>query len=419
MSIQNKLRCVCLILLLMNLKVNAQSNTVYSRYGLGSIHRTDFLPVESMGGISGAYNSLVQLNPNNPASYASLTRTSFEVSAYGEKQKIESSLKVLNQGSGNLSYLALGFPIMNNEKKRMKIGVSVGVLPFAKQNYSVLAEQSVDSFKRIYHSFTGNGAINQFYVGSGVKYKKLSVGFNATYVFGNSTITRETIYPDLLGSINQNYIETSTYKGFKIDFGVQYEYTYKEKLRFRAGTNVGFNTNLSKNVNANLFRILPSSGSIIDTPIVVSDKNYKVKQPLFINSGFIVSRDGKWLVGINLKTQSFEANNPYFKSSYTLSVGGEYIPNLEKSFRYFQTIRYRAGAFYGTEPLYIRDTRLKNIGANFGLGLPIKRDASILSVGFMVGQRGTTANNLLRETYYRASIGITFNDLWFIRPKYD
>ena len=36
-----------------------------------------------------------------------------------------------------------------------------------------------------------------------------------------------------------------------------------------------------------------------------------------------------------------------------------------------------------------------------------------------VGKRGTEANSLLKETFVRFGLGLTLNDRWFIKTKYD
>jgi hypothetical protein len=40
-------------------------------------------------------------------------------------------------------------------------------------------------------------------------------------------------------------------------------------------------------------------------------------------------------------------------------------------------------------------------------------------MAFSVGKRGNQAENILEESYYKVYFGITLNDQWFIKPKYD
>jgi hypothetical protein len=57
-----------------------------------------------------------------------------------------------------------------------------------------------------------------------------------------------------------------------------------------------------------------------------------------------------------------------------------------------------------------------------GIGYPIRR--TNLSIGQInasleLGRRGVAENGLVRESFTRFSVGLTFNDKWFIKRRYD
>jgi hypothetical protein len=55
-----------------------------------------------------------------------------------------------------------------------------------------------------------------------------------------------------------------------------------------------------------------------------------------------------------------------------------------------------------------------------GVGLPLKRSyQSKVNCSLQVGKRGTLKDNLVREQYIRLSIGLTFNEVWFQKKKFD
>ena len=58
-----------------------------------------------------------------------------------------------------------------------------------------------------------------------------------------------------------------------------------------------------------------------------------------------------------------------------------------------------------------------------GLGLPVglgrASDRAVVNITAQFGKLGTTSKKLLQEQYARIIIGFTFNNRWFIRPKYD
>lgn len=42
-----------------------------------------------------------------------------------------------------------------------------------------------------------------------------------------------------------------------------------------------------------------------------------------------------------------------------------------------------------------------------------------VNLGVELGQRGSLNNGLVRERYTRVVLGLTLNDRWFVKRKYD
>jgi hypothetical protein len=69
----------------------------------------------------------------------------------------------------------------------------------------------------------------------------------------------------------------------------------------------------------------------------------------------------------------------------------------------------------------INSSDINEFGISFGLGLPIGRRSgfSNANLGFEYGQRGTQDAGLIRETFFNFSLGLSLNDTWFIKRKYN
>jgi hypothetical protein len=102
-------------------------------------------------------------------------------------------------------------------------------------------------------------------------------------------------------------------------------------------------------------------------------------------------------------------------------MGGQYTP-VEGG------VNYRAGIKYAQTYLDLKNTKINDMGVSLGIGVPLRLsqiDRRILENHPMVhfsleaGQRGTKENSLIREQYLRFYIGLTLNELWFIKRKYD
>jgi long-subunit fatty acid transport protein len=154
----------------------------------------------------------------------------------------------------------------------------------------------------------------------------------------------------------------------------------------------------------------------------------KLKLPMSYSIGVVLARTNKWDIGVDYtatqwsgfkSTADTSMNYGIATGSYKISVGGEYIPDINNLRSYGSRVTYRAGLYYGTDYMSFQNTKLPVYGITAGASLPFRRSTSHLHTSIDVGRLGTTANNLIQETYVRFSLGISFNDLWFIKRKYD
>lgn len=99
-------------------------------------------------------------------------------------------------------------------------------------------------------------------------------------------------------------------------------------------------------------------------------------------------------------------------------MGGEIIPDPFDTENYLKRMTYRAGVSMEENPFLANGNLVKDIGINFGFTLPAGRYNSV-DVAFKYGKRGDKAENILEENYFKIYFGITFNDQWFIKRRFD
>jgi hypothetical protein len=84
---------------------------------------------------------------------------------------------------------------------------------------------------------------------------------------------------------------------------------------------------------------------------------------------------------------------------------------------------YRLGFYTGTSELFIGGKQLKETGATAGFGVPLRtKDGgqfSMFNFAFEFETRGSSANKLLRENYYKFNLSFVFNDRWFLKRRFD
>jgi hypothetical protein len=81
-------------------------------------------------------------------------------------------------------------------------------------------------------------------------------------------------------------------------------------------------------------------------------------------------------------------------------------------------VTYRTGISYDTYPYLVNGKELTDFGANFGMSLPVAR-LSTIDLGLKVGKRGNLNDNGIAENYFKFYFGMTFNDQWFSKRKFD
>jgi len=105
--------------------------------------------------------------------------------------------------------------------------------------------------------------------------------------------------------------------------------------------------------------------------------------------------------------------------SWKIAVGAEYTPLNTVSAKYLQRVTYRLGFAYGTEPFYVGGAQPSTFMGTAGLSLPFRRSTDRIHLAVEVGRRTSAASFSLRENFTRLLVGISLNDRWFVKRRYD
>ena len=122
--------------------------------------------------------------------------------------------------------------------------------------------------------------------------------------------------------------------------------------------------------------------------------------------------------GGGLNNKLFELDNVEFKKGSKFSFGGFYIPKYDSFTNFFSRLVYRAGLRVEDTGLQIDNQSIKEVGFNFGFGIPFQGFSSV-NLGFEVGKRGTTNAGLIQENFFSVRLGMSLSDLWFVKNKYN
>lgn len=396
----------------------AQENSPYSRYGIGNLKQIESVLSKGMGGVSIADDNPLVPNPVNPATYASLKMTGYQVAMEGSLLNIKNSYGANKTGSATFSSVNIGFPVGK------KMGVSFGLLPVTRMRYNMEKTDTL-AFTNSVSSFTGGGGLQKIYLGAAYKYQDFSIGFNTGYNFGNIVNSTETNYTDSLNILPSVINSRIIMGGFFWQLGGLYHAKVNEDYSVNVGLTYTGNQKL-KATRESIWEYTRNNAA--DTIYYVESKQKgTIQMPSSFGAGVMLNRGDFWQVGMDLSTSNWEKFTILGKTdsttrTWTFKLGGALTPDVNSINNYWKKVTYRAGVYFGQDYLQFNGQHLAKKAVTAGIGYPIRR--TNLSIGQInaaieFGSRGKVADGLIKEGFTRFSFGLTFNDRWFVKRKYD
>jgi len=392
-------------------------NSPYSRFGVGDMEFQGFTQNRSMGGIGVGLRLPNQINILNPAAATAQDSLSFvwDVGMKGALTTYRNNVAKVNQKNFNFDHLAFSASVSN------RIAFGAGLVPYSKTGYNYKEIYTFPDNERMQTEYIGNGNINRFYVGAGYAFfkKKISVGYQLSYLFGSITQTRNTIMIDsknkTYGYYTDNYIDFSA-TGFLHTFGIQAVVPVSSQDLLVLGLVYDPATRLSSDRTITLSR-----GN--DTLSYAGDTGYfKIPSRIGIGAGLIVGN--RLVLGMDYTWQDWNKATIFnqgdsLRRYSRLSVGAEYVHNRESYTSYLAKVRFRIGAHYENTYVQLNQKGIVDYGVSVGIALPMRRSNTFFHIGFEMGRRGTTSNNLIEDNYKRVFISLSLYDYWFFKRKYD
>ena len=417
----NKFGIYILFFLIITGEVSLAQQTTsspYSRFGMGDLNSQFSSVFNSLGGGGYAINDSKIINPFSPASYSSYQSNSFLFSTGINNETIDIQSLTDNQTVNNLSlsHILFGFPLTK------KIGSSFGIIPFSSIGYSMQNRDDIFGADMLYD---GDGGISKVYFGSSLElHQNLSVGANASYLFGGLNRRKRLVFDDetIFNSRSNSLINI---KGIYYEFGAVFSKKIDDN---NSQISISINTSNNTNVDAkrtNLVETFEYSGTneIVKDTFVNSVEKGSMILPKYTNLGLAYSLD-KWLFVFDYSTQNWSDYELFEESdslinSQRISGGLQYTPDISSVNQFYKRCHYRVGLALNTTPLQINNTQLEDKSISFGIGIPIKKNKSTYDISLILGQRGTTSNNLLKENYVKIGLSMSFEGIWFVKQKYN
>ncbi|MCS6904182.1 MAG: hypothetical protein RML72_07825 [Bacteroidia bacterium] len=413
----------------------AQTNVTspYSGFGIGDLQRSVLSRNFALGGAGNAFADPFAINPNNPASFASLQMMTLDFSASGLLNHIKSHEQSVTLNT--IGLYGLGFVF----KKQGPFAIAAGLSPYSTIGYKFSNIATVEADSLQYASIqTGQGGIIDYYLGAAYQLlkKKLNLGLAMHYLDGKVDLQSITQVPFTFAKV---FVREQSFGGLSYQMGAIFSDTLKIISRetfYRIGAIIEFAPAIRFTESSALYQYR-NLLDITTQSVPLNPKELRLIQPLSEPSsqtfslpikyswGLAIEKFLHYSIGLDIQAQDWKdfrlrSANESLGLSLSICAGGEWIPNFQDSKSLFARTAYRIGGGWENTYLKLKGQPIQAWHFTLGIGFPLNiRIPSRINLGLEIKQRGTLEKELIRETNYRFVIGINFNEIWFGQRKYN
>lgn len=375
-------------------------------------------------------NSPIAINPLNPASYSSINRQTalFHVGIEGQNYYLRSLSTKSSYNSFNVRDLGLQLPLAKG------LGLTVGITPYSSIGYRISRSEEGtgvwEDIGYVHYLYSGAGGINQFKAGLGYAVTDwLSLGAEMIYYQGNITRNyQQTIAPVTgsgyylgLSSDNQEHVSRVF-----ADFGLQAKLYSSGNRKLTLGATY----NMGGKLNSKISEVVmhgPYFTSIGYDKVVNKEYRSSFRLPDIYGAG-LYYQSPKFSAGVDYYYGGWGVNGQdaelgiKYRNTSTVAVGLQYIPKPGDVRKVMTKWSYRLGARYNQYYMMINGHAIDETAITLGVGIPLGvRGLNNLDIGVELGSRGRATAGLVKENYFKISIGLSLfgEDYWFMKYKYD
>jgi len=412
-------------------------NSPYSQAGIGDLRTPATAAQQAMPGANASFTMPFFVNTVNPALLGRISKTKTTIFEGG----MLTQYKHLQQGNasqkdfgGSLDYLKLAFPLSN------RMGGCIGLSPYSSANsQNTISQAIVNSNFLSDITYQREGGINNAFFATGYDFasilnvdslkNRFMLGLKVNYTFGS--VIDQTIISMFEGSNQSASFQANRYRRTSYsDITFETGFTYTRRIGRDRNLHIGGVTAIGNNVNAKRFEsldleVIGNSNVKLDSDTLSDNLAGKVYLPQKFTLGFTYEKEYKWAISAEASWQNWNSFSTFGESSslgqsLVIGVGGQLMPDFFSVAKgFWRRSVFRAGVQWERTPVQIKGKSIEDISLRIGTSIPFGRTGGILTLGVAGGRRGTLGENLVRETYFRLNLGITINDRWFMKPKFD
>ena len=409
------MRCVLLFLLValpLMLLAQFQSGSPYSAYGVGDLRWQGRGQNASLAGAGIGLRSDAFLNRHNPAAYTAMRAPysmALETGFFVQSQGLSTLTDEATQRDGGMTDLVLWL------RPQKHWATVIGLEPYSQVGYSILSDRSLENIESSYQLLNqGEGGLTRLFWGNGLQlHPQLSIGFNASFVFGNINQQEQFLSSGQLGNFQ---VESETIlRGFQFDGGLQWTIP-AGKDHITLGAVIESESRLWSRTD----RELRSGTDVLETEGDGNRDTYKI--PLRYGFGTTYQR-ANWFLTAEAKYENWSSlgleSDVSYVDTWSGTLAWEIAPFKDTYQDYFEAFTLRAGFTYRNSYLEIDGQNFGHWLASAGFGIPLGPQRNHLHLTYSFQERGTTESNLIKEQIHQLTLGFTVRDIWFLKRKFN
>lgn len=417
-------------------------NSPYSQLGIGDLAEQGFSRNIGMGGAGGASASKFNINILHPSMLVYNSYVVYEFGLVAQQKNIIKGDLSQNTFGGNLNYFAVSFPMYSQVRKGARINrwvSAIGLKPYSSINYNNSASGTVEnSTYPVQYLYKGKGDLNKIFWSHGFHIvKNLSLGLEADYIFGpmykesSVLLNKDSTIVTIQQRINHNDLIFRPSIAYRKEIGSNSIDTSANKKGSGLFLTFAGSADFSKNIAANslnttqrldLTGLLKRADTTSNTSFIsVLPTSYLFS---FATDKYRTDNSLAWTFATDVTYTQWSKftleNNDVYKNTLGLKVGGEYTPVKVVGKNFTNKLTYRLGGFYKQAPYSVNNKQLVDMGVTAGFAFFIPKSLSQFNFSFTYGNRGLALPSTeIKEHYYKFTLGVNINDVWFLKHKVD
>ena len=402
---------ICLFLFSQN------TNSPYSVYGIGDIDNNSYNRTSGMGGTGLAIKSSVFLIDNNPAALTGLSRSFYVATIAATGKSSSFSGEPINSSNSNSKDFWI---------KRFMLAVKInkfwasgfGFNQFTNVNYNFNGTKFIEGSTNSYSvAYQGDGGLNEYHWTNAIALgNHFSLGLKSSFISGSINQNETLNEADALTSIStqqQDYISH-----FRIQGGLLYEIALNKSWDLSIGGKYSPKTRLSAE---RALTVKENNVVVVNNRYIKSDRFYL---PVTYAAGIAMKHNKKTTYAVDytyedwsslgIKEQGWQLIN-----SNRISAGAEFSSYKNDHGYLVEKNFFQIGAFINNSNLQVRNTPINEWGVTVGTGGSM-RNSFLYTFSLEGGVRGTTQQNLIKETFIGFKLSLSYRDFLFSKgKKYD